>query len=199
MNVDAYMVAIGEEHTRLAAVTRPIAERALSARVRLITEGSPYAAKLRALASAKEGRCVLIIDADAVLSSWDWSAIDFGRVNAVRLESRLLAARNRDVVPEGWPLLHTGVVLSPYIAAPAASLAERLMRVEFAGRRWTSRDEVPYSAALYRCGLRANLLPQSAVTLVAADRCERVPCAHFVGPNKLRRLLEYVETHRLAC
>lgn len=189
------MIAVGSEYRELAAIARPRAEDALGYPIELITEShKPFEIKLDLLARSSGDRVVVLVDADAVLSSFDWAPVKFGCINARRVP--YLSTEREHVELLGTsPMLHTGLVVAHgRAAAEAASLAVLLMREN--KRPLSCQDELPLSVACRQINAPVNLLPDDAVTCITGRADKRVTCAHFIGgspANKLRRVNEYVE------
>lgn len=79
-DIQAYMIAIGESHQKMAELTAPRVEKCAGVEVEVITEGEPFELKMNLL--ERTDSTVFYVDADAVMLGWDWEPFKLPGFNA---------------------------------------------------------------------------------------------------------------------
>ena len=162
-DLKTYMIAIGEQHQKMAALTAPRVEKCAGVEVELITEGEPFEMKMNLL--ERTDSPVFYVDADAVMLDWDWTPFEWSSFNAC-LDSILNPAfapyDDLKTLFNPDTSINTGVFLATSehreLFARARDLKVELKKKKFP---YLLGDQTAVNLAISQStGLRLNVLPQ---------------------------------------
>lgn len=196
-------VVMGELYEEMAAITIPLAEKQLGQRVEIIRipPGSDiFLLKMRLLRDSKEYP-LLVIDSDMVFRSWDWSAFDLGKFNAV-LDYPLptwAEGTMRDVGVDAHRAINGGLWLASKEHVPVFERTQELMEGELSSYFLKMGDQTSLNRALQESETEIHYLPTSFNFQVSPrDKLSDVPedarVIHLVdSARKLERVKKAVQ------
>lgn len=206
--ITCYMIAVGDTHQEMASLTAPRVEETTGLVVHLITDApDPWLTKLDLLDVASTD-LVMLVDADIVFHSWNWTALQFDCFNAVSAnwwpEWDSTKALKKLMPYPGRPLFNTGLWIAPKTLAPVFKYAKELAQGELKDSPVKFWDETPLNLALQRTDSPTHNLPRgfnhqhSHLTTLGPKPTRGLHAVHFEGHhNKLARVKRYCEKYPL--
>lgn len=210
MNCYVFMIAKGEAHLKMAALTKPRAEKLLDTSITLIEpEGDPYFEKLSLFNLVPPHSRVLFIDCDLVLFRWDWSPFNLDKFNAVFDKMHPSWPGTREIIrrmPKHPTTANTGLWFAP---ATMSSVFEEAKVIYEEQKDFPYRlgDQTPLNVALQKNNIRVHWLPtyfnhQLSPRPTRPDAAPPKHCigVHLVGSDaekKLERVETYVKKYPL--
>lgn len=215
------MIAIGEVHQQMVALTKPRVERVLGLPVLIIDSydnfpdaKDPFEIKLQLLTKYK--RPIVFIDTDVVVFDWRWDLIDprYPHFALNVMSPAWPGTRAIQSILMGAPCFNTGVWYAPPHCDELFHRALKIKRTELKDFPYALGDQTPLNVALSRTQHVWRELPPRFNVQLPPAKVDRPPkvgelAIHLVGgtiptpsepsdlQSKLRRVRNYCEKYPL--